>query len=171
MIACGVWIDIILSIMTDKENETNWIIRIQDGKHFFQQGHNGIWAIRNIQRYINILKKIKKGDNIWFMQNKKSTGISGKLTAYGKYDTHFIREPNTIENENKERCWDKHLPIFGGTWGIEIRFTEFQDLRKSDSFVTGITSTSPDAIMPRCIYENHIDFHKFKTTLNKYVHT
>lgn len=151
--------------MTDKVNVNDWIIRIQDGKHFFQQGHNGIWAIRNIPRYENILKKFKKGDNIWFMQNKKSTGVSGKLTAYGKYDSHFVREGN-IEKENKKRGWDKHTPIFGGTWGIEIIFTDFKDLRKSNSFITNISSPNPDAIMPKCIYEKSVDFHVFKAVLN-----
>ena len=155
----------ILAIMTGNANENNWIIRIQDGKHFFQQGHNGIYAIRNITKYQNILKKFKKGDNIWFMQNKQSTGEYGKLTAYGKYDSHFIREAGIIDRENKKRGWDKHAPIFGGTWGIEIRFTEFKDLRKRTGFVTGISSPSRDAVMPRCIYETHIDFDLLKANL------
>jgi hypothetical protein len=156
----------ILAIITGNVNENNWIIRIQDGKHFFQQAHNGIWAIRNITKYQNILKKFKKGDNIWFMQKKTSKGEYGKLTAYGKYDHHFIRDVDLIDRENKERGWDKHAPIFGGTWGIEIRFTEFKDLRKSTGFVTGIKSTSLDAVMPRCIYETHIDFDSLKARLN-----
>ena len=147
-------------------NENDWIIRIQDGKHFFKQGHNGIWAIRNIPRYQNILRKFKKGDNIWFMQNKKSTGEDGKLTAYGKYDIHFIREVGTIDRENKNRGWDKHTPIFGGTWGIEIRFTGFKDLRKHTGFVTGISSPSPQAVMPRCLSAPHIDFDTLNTILN-----
>ena len=161
MIASGL-AGLYTAIMT----ENNWIIRIQDGKHFFQQGHNGIWAIQNILRYQNILRKFKKGDNIWFMQNKQSTGKYGKLTAYGKYDSHFIREAGTVDRENKERGWDKHAPIFGGTWGIEIRFKGFKDLRKSAGFVTGISSTNPDAVMPRCIYETHIDFDTLNALIN-----
>jgi hypothetical protein len=152
--------------MTCNTNENNWIIRIQDGKHFFQQAHNGIWALRKNTTNENILKKIKKGDNIWFMQNKQSTGVSGKLTAYGKYDSHFIRDPETIDKENKKRGWNKHTPIFGGTWGIEIRFTDFKDLSKSKDFVVG-SINYPSPIIPRCMYERHnINFNGFKFLLN-----
>lgn len=38
----------------------NWIIRIQDGRHFFSYANNGIWAIRNLTRYVNILKNMKE---------------------------------------------------------------------------------------------------------------
>ena len=91
-------------MMTGNANENNWIIRIQDGKHFFQQGHNGIWAIRNIPRYQNILKNSRKV-TISGLCKTKSSGEDGKLTAYGKYDSHFIREVGTIDRENKKRGW------------------------------------------------------------------
>ena len=50
--------------------------------------------------------------------------------------------------------------------GYRERFTEFKDLRKSSGFVTGISSPCPDAVMPRCIYETHIDFDLLKAHLN-----
>tara|TARA_B100001540_G_scaffold317336_2_gene350075 strand:+ start:243 stop:716 length:474 start_codon:yes stop_codon:yes gene_type:complete len=143
---------------------SNWIIRIQDGKHFFANAKNGVWAIRNLTRYRNILNKMKKGDNLYFIQNKSSTNKNGLITAYGQFNNYSDRNSELINKENKERGWDKHQPIFGGIWDLEIKFTNFVDLRKetigevnSNKFITGISSKNVDAIMPKIEFEKFID--------------
>jgi len=147
---------------TAKNEPNNWIIRIQDGKHFFANADNGVWAIRSgVSRYNNILRLFKKGDNIWFMQNKASTGTSGLLKAYAKYETHNERNPDKILMENNQRGWNSHMPIFGGNWGIEIKFTHYKDLRGLDDFNTYINNPNPDAIMPRIIFDNNVNFNHF----------
>ena len=48
-------------MVTTKNEPNNWIIRIQDGKHFFANADNGVWAIRSgVSRYNNILRLFKK---------------------------------------------------------------------------------------------------------------
>ncbi len=147
----------------------NWIIRIQDGKHFFAYANNGIWAIRNLKGYTNILKNMKDGDNLYFIQNKLSTNKNGLITAYAKFDSYYDRNSITLNNENIRRGWDKHKPLFGGIWNLEIKFTNFIDLRKekigednSNKLITDISSKNPQAIMPRVEFEKYInDFDKF----------
>jgi hypothetical protein len=153
----------------------NWIIRIQDGKHFFSYANNGIWAIRNLKSYNNILEKMKPGDNLYFIQNKSSTKKNGLITAYAKFDSYYDRNNKTLNRENIARGWDKHKPLFGGIWNLEIKFTNFVDLRKekigeklSNKLITGISSTNAFAIMPIVEIEKFInDFDVFLNVITQ----
>lgn len=153
----------------------NWIIRIQDGKHFFSYANNGIWAIRNLKRYTNILKNMKIGDNLYFIQNKLSTKKNGLITAYAKFDSFYDRNNKTLNTENIARGWDKHEPLFGGIWNLEIKFINFIDLRKekigekiSNKLITGILSTNASAIMPKIEIEKFInDFDLFLNVIKQ----
>uniref|UniRef100_A0A6C0JP42 Uncharacterized protein n=1 Tax=viral metagenome TaxID=1070528 RepID=A0A6C0JP42_9ZZZZ len=107
---------------------------------------------------------MKKSDNLYFIQNKSSTNKNGLITAYGQFNNYSDRNSELINKENKERGWDKHQPIFGGIWDLEIKFTNFVDLRKetigevnSNKFITGISSKNVDAIMPKIEFEKFID--------------
>lgn len=153
----------------------NWIIRIQDGRHFFSYANNGIWSIRNLSRYVNILKNMKEGDNLYFIQNKSSTNKNGLITAYAKFDSYYDRNNKTLDKENISRGWNKHKPLFGGIWNLEIKFTNFKDLRIekigidiSNKLITGILSTNPSAIMPKKEIEKFInDFTIFLNIIKK----
>lgn len=151
----------------------NWIIRIQDGRHFFSNANNGIWAIRNLTKYSNLLKKMNKGDNLYFMQNKNSTKKNGLITAYGEFDSYYDRNIKIINQENIKREFNKNKSLFPGVWNLEIKFINFIDLRKkqigkkaSNNLVTGILSKNCDSIMPPIIFGKFIDdFTKILNTI------
>lgn len=159
--------------------ETNWLIRIQDGKHFFASADNGIWALRNTTYNNNSVKKMKKGDNIFFIQNKnKQKKITNNIiTAFGRFDTYKKRDLCKIEKENNERGWNKHTPLFGGVWDLEITFTDFTDLRKevvdkeiSDVFITKLNSKFAGAIIPYNEYSKYIlpsEFEEYKKAIDR----
>ena len=157
----------------------NWVIRIQDGKHFFASADKGKWALRNKPYNLNSAKSMKKGDNIYFIQNRdtKKKITHNLITAYGKFESYKIRDNAKIEKENKERGWDKHTPLFGGVWDLEINFTDFTDLRKgvvekeiSDVFITNLRSTYAGAVIPYNEYSKFIhpsDFEAYERAISK----
>ena len=97
------------------------------------------------------------------------------ITAYAKFDSYYDRNNKTLDKENISRGWNKHKPLFGGIWNLEIKFTNFKDLRIekigidiSNKLITGILSTNPSAIMPKKEIEKFInDFTIFLNIIKK----
>jgi len=104
----------------------HWLIRVNDGKNF----DNGIYPIWGVKRgkYNNvktIIKKIKKGDILWFFTSKK---YGAKFIAMAEYETMYDRadEPlcriNTLSNE--EQNWEGD-----DDWDIQIKFNNIVNTR------------------------------------------
>ncbi len=157
----------------------NWVIRIQDGNHFFASADKGVWALRNKPYNLNCAKSMKTEDNIYFIQNRdtKKKITHNLITAYGKFESYKIRDNAKIEKENKERGWNNHTPLFGGVWDLEINFTDFTDLRKgvveteiSNVFITNLRSTYAGAIIPYNEYSKYIlpsDFKEYERAISE----
>ena len=115
--------------ITESEKQNHWIIRVADGENFknskflfwgVKQGRNG--CIKTI------VKKINKGDILWFMTSKI---YGGKLIGMSEYINFYDREDEPLINintlSNEEQNWK-------GTeqWDIQIHYTNLYNTEKQN---------------------------------------
>ena len=87
----------------------------------------------------------------------------------------IYRNNKTLNKENIARV-RQHKPLFGGIWNLEIKFTNFVDLRKekigekiSNKLITGISKIQMHfTIMPKVEIEKFInDFDVFLDVISQ----
>tara|TARA_Y100001958_G_scaffold159634_1_gene162131 strand:+ start:1799 stop:2287 length:489 start_codon:yes stop_codon:yes gene_type:complete len=137
-----------LSILSKK----HWIIRVGDGINF-RNSKYPFWGVvrgRCGSQKTNV-KKIKKGDILWFLTSKK---YGAKIIGMSEYCEFYDREDepliqiNTMTNEQQN--WIGNIE-----WDIQIHYCNFYNTEKQN--ITGIFR-HPQSI---------IDYYKFKDCLNK----
>ena len=97
--------------------------------HIFSNVKNRVWAISNLKSYTNLLKIMNKCVIIYILFKINYQQKNGLITAHAVFDSYCKRNNDAIITENIVRGWDKHEHLFGGIWDIEIKFTNFIDLR------------------------------------------
>jgi hypothetical protein len=105
----------------------HWIIRVGDGENF-RNSRFPVWGVNRRWGNENNVKKIKKGDIIWFLTSCK---YGGKLIGMCEFCQYYDRldEPllpiNTVTNE--EQNW-----VGGGAWDIQIQYTNLYVTEKQN---------------------------------------
>lgn len=105
----------------------HWIIRVGDGKNF-KKGKYPIWGMKRC--HLAIIKKIKKGDILWF-STKKSDG--GKIISMAEFTDYYDRkdEPlipiHTISNEDQDWVGDQ-------PWDIQIHFNNLYNTERQNIY-------------------------------------
>lgn len=112
---------------------TDWLLRVGDGENFKNSSKYRIWGI---QTYTsphgkNFIKKVKKGDRLWFVKGKSK----GKILAVATYSSHNNRELGPLINitmTNQELGWSG----FGTDWtsNTEIHYNDLYWLNGCDLF-------------------------------------
>lgn len=102
-----------------KPKKKHWIIRVKDGDNF-RNSKYPFWGVKRGKNGCikTIVKKINKGDILWFLTSKP---FGGKLIGMSEYCEFYDRndEPliqiNTLTN--KEQNWKGH-----DAWDIQIHY-------------------------------------------------
>lgn len=100
--------------------ETNWILRVGDGKNFINSSKHCIWGIKsNNPLGKAFIKNVKSGDKLWFVISKSQ----GKIIAVATYISHNTRELGPLINTsmtNEELGWkgEDH----NCDWDLEIHY-------------------------------------------------
>ena len=111
------------------EEKKFWIIRVNDGENF----RNSIYSIWGLKRgrggcIKTIVKKIQKGDIIWFMTSKQ---YGGKLIGMAEYDYFYDRHDETLIQINtllnEEQNWKG-----GEDWNIHIHYSNLYNTEKQN---------------------------------------
>ena len=154
----------------------NYVFRIGNGENFNNSGyHNYLWGISSENKGLfTILKKIKKGDILWF-STKKGTKYDGKVIAVAEFDYFLNRDDDEnlkIKYSNQHNGWkgDKN-------WNILIFFKNLYDIRKQDIkviFSSSLTLFTYETYVAQCIkrekkYENlELHYENIKFYSNPY---
>ena len=98
----------------------HWIIRVDDGINFYNSKYP-FWGVKRGHNNCmkTIVKKIKCGDILWFITNKKN---GSKIIAMCEYTNFYDRqdEPlikiNTLTNEEQGWIGEAH-------WDLQLHYT------------------------------------------------
>lgn len=86
--------------------ETDWLLRVGDGKNLIRSSKYQIWGINSqISHGKYFLKHVKPGDRLWFVKSKSQ----GKILAVAKYKSNNTRDLGPLVNltlSNEELGWD-----------------------------------------------------------------
>lgn len=141
---------------------TNWIIRIGDGKHFFNSKEN-IWGFNS--RNKEFIKNVKENDKLFFVRRNTKCSIC----AFAIFKSLRYRSDKTPTNYYYN--WIYHNPDDNGRWknskwDIEMNYINYYDLRNitNINLKTNINTKNPNGIMPRSIIDNiNFDFENIIT--------
>lgn len=107
--------------MSDRKH---WIIRIGDGKNFKNSKHP-IWGFSN-----NCVKKLTKGDILWFLTSKD---FGGKIIGMAEYVETYNRREEVLVTcstfSNEEMGWEGGEE---GKWYIQILYTNLYDTERQN---------------------------------------
>lgn len=101
--------------------ETNWILRVGDGKNFINSSKHCIWGIQSTTSFGKaFIKNVKAGDKLWFVISKSQ----GKIIAVATYMSYNKRELGPLINismTNEELGWTCE----GSNWtsDVELYYT------------------------------------------------
>ena len=118
-----------------------WIIKVNDGENF-RNSKYPFWGVvrgRCGSQKTNV-KKIKKGDILWFLTSKKYgakiIGMSEYCEFYDRNDEPLI-QINTYSN--KEQGWEGN-----DDWSLQMHYTKLYDTEKQD---IKVVITGPQSII------------------------
>lgn len=140
----------------------NWIIRIGDGKHFFNSKEN-VWGFNS--RNKEFIKNVKENDKLFFVRRNTKCSIS----AFAIFKSLRYRSDKTPTNYYYN--WIYHKPDDNGRWknskwDIEMNYINYYDLRNitNINLKTNINTKNPNGIMPISIINNiNFDFENIIT--------
>ena len=108
----------------------HWLLRIGDGENFINSSNKQIWGIsEKSPTNKNFLRKIKKGDFLWFIKSNSN----GHAIALATYDKNIKRELGPILDitlTNEELGWDNN----GNKSDIEIYYIELYNIKDCNIF-------------------------------------
>lgn len=119
--------------------QNHWILRVADGKNF-KNSKFPFWGIKAGKN--NCIKKIalkmKSGDVLWFLSNKKygnkMIGMATFTKLLDKRDESLVQIETT---SCTEQGWD------GDDWEIELHYTNLYNSEKQDIIIDEILGQSP----------------------------
>ena len=95
----------------------HWLLRVGDGTNLKNSSRHQIWGIKSYDTNCkHFLSEVKKGDCLWFIQNKSK----GKVIAVATYVSHKKRELGPLVDvsfNNKELGWEGNE-----NWDTEIHY-------------------------------------------------
>lgn len=107
----------------------HWFIRCGNGENFYNS-KNPIWGMNRGKNGCikTLVKKLKKGDILWFMTSKL---FGGQLIGMAEYLEYHDRSEETIFHHNtlsnKEQGW-----IGEDDWDLQLRYCNLYDTRKQN---------------------------------------
>ena len=110
----------------------HWIIRVDDGINFYNSKYP-FWGVKRGKNNCmkTIVKKIKCGDILWFITNKKHgskiIGMCEYINFYDRQDEPLIKI-NTLTNE--DQGW-----IGEDNWDLQLHYTNKYKLDKLNIIV------------------------------------
>ena len=118
--------------MNENENRKHWIIRVGDGKNFI----NSKYAFWGVNRgcgngFKTIIKKMKSGDILWFLTNKK---FGGKIIGMSEYKTFYDKQDEPLIQintmSNTEQNW-----IGYDNWDIQIHYINLYNTQMQNIYM------------------------------------
>jgi len=113
----------------ETQSPNHWIVRVKDGKNFRNSKYT-FWGVKRGKNGCikSIVKKIKKGDILWFLTSKpyggKFIGMAEYFEFYDRMDEPLLKI-NTLSNEDQQ--WE-------GTeeWNIQIHYRNLYNTEKQN---------------------------------------
>ena len=103
-----------------------------DSENFIKGQQFSLWAIRSKNK--RFLKKVKKGDILWFIRSKRASDIHlGKVIAMAVFESYNNRELGPLINttmDDYDLGWNEK----GGFCDIEIHYSNMYNLSQSSLF-------------------------------------
>jgi len=103
----------------------HFILRVGDGLNFRNSSKMFIWAVKS--RNKTFLLRVKKGDKLWFIQNKSKDDTQvGKIIAVADFMSHNKRDIGpliSITLSNDELGWND-----GDKYDVEIHYSNLYNL-------------------------------------------
>ena len=108
----------------DDGEPKHWIFRVQDGANFRNSLHP-FWGVKRGKNggFKTIVKKIKKGDILWFLTSKSH---GGKFIGMAEYKCFYDRQDEPLLSihtlTNRDQNWKGE-----DAWDIQIHYTNLYD--------------------------------------------
>ena len=106
----------------------HWIIRVGDGENF-RNSKYPIWGLKKGNGSVEgIVKKIKRGDILWFLTSKKYGGIligMAKFIDYNNRKNEPLVNINTVSNKDQNWKGDEE-------WDIQIKYGNLYEIEKQE---------------------------------------
>jgi hypothetical protein len=121
-----------------KKVPTHWLLRVGDGDHFTSSQRYSRWGInsKHIAWVPSFLRKVRRGDVIWFIQSESG----GKVMGVATFSHHCPRVTGpliALTPTNDDLGWTKTE----GYWDTEVHYTDLYDLSAIPRpLLTGIKS-------------------------------
>jgi len=135
----------------------HWIIHTKDGKNLVNTSPRHLWGMNSknpcVQRMV---KKIQKGDQLWFLVTNPIKKIKKQIVATATYTGHTNREPEPLIeiDTDEDRGWTGgNYTSSNITWDIDLFYKDLYDLRECDGFLVPEVSQ----IIPRLYSEDKKD--------------
>ncbi len=117
----------------------HWIIRVKDGQNLLNSTYP-IWGVKSAVK--GHVKKLQKGDFLWFLTNKN---CGGKFIAVAQYTEYFIRNAETLIQQktftNEDMNWTGDED-----WCIQLHYINMQKLEQTEKNMD-ISISCPAVIM------------------------
>lgn len=105
-------------------DQNHWLLRVGDGENFKNSSKFNIWGIK--KKWMSYMKDIKKGDILWFVVNKKTSGKNGLAIGCAVFNCFKEREIGPliqISQTDEELGWKGD-----GEWEVEIHYKELYNI-------------------------------------------
>lgn len=118
-----------MNYQEDIKQKQHWIFRVGDGINFNKSKYP-FWGVKRgrANAIKSIVNKIKKGDILWFLTNKKN---DNKIIGMAEFIEYYDRNDEPLINintfSNKEQGWDGD-----DNWDLQIHFTNFYETKKQN---------------------------------------
>ncbi len=110
--------------------ETDWVLRVGDGKNFIESSKYKIWSLNSKTNYgKNFISSVKQGDRLWFVKSKSKGKIIGVAT-YESHNPRILGPLVRVTLTNEELGWTGEGPDWISD--TEIHYSNLYNLEKCD---------------------------------------
>ncbi len=101
----------------------HWILRVCDGKHFWNSSKDSLWGITK-RLHTGFLKQVTPGDILWFLTNKKSGGKFIAVATFHYKQDRVLGPLIALTKTNEELGWTQTE----GEWDVELHYKDLYNI-------------------------------------------